>query len=203
MNNPTQVFATIGNGKEWEVLGFGHFSSQFGLNMIVRNIDSASANFQQVWIYDVVQTATGNYAAQLSTARTSNQMPGVLGPIGTDWQVAGIAPLNVDLFPANLVTNDLVMRNTNTGALQVYNIQNDMLTGSEPLTPPASKPIAPTSTIGGMALDLSPQASGSTSQLVQAMAGFADGSGAADGLNAAPPGADTSQQPFLTAPQRG
>ena len=53
VNDPSQVFATIGNGQDWEVLGFGHFNSQFGLNMIVRNIDSTSANFQQVWIYDV------------------------------------------------------------------------------------------------------------------------------------------------------
>jgi len=52
-----------------------------------------------------------------------------------------------------------------------------------------------------MAIDLSPQASGSTSQLVQAMAGFGDGSGAAGGLNAAPLAADSSQQSFLTAPQ--
>jgi hypothetical protein len=201
-NNASQVFATIGNGQDWEVLGFGHFSSQFGLNMIVRNIDPTSANYQQVWIYDVVQTATG-YAAQLSTAVTSGQMPGILGGIGVDWKVAGIAPLNVDLFPANLVTDDLVMRNTNTGAFQVYNIQNDVLTGSAALTPPASKPIAPTSTVGGMAIDLSPQASGSTSQLVQAMAGFGDGSGAGGSLNTTPLAADISQQTFLTTPQPG
>jgi hypothetical protein len=70
VNDPSQVFATIGNGQDWEVLGFGHFNSQFGLNMIVRNINSTLPNlFQQVWIYDVVQTA-GNYAAQLSTAVT-------------------------------------------------------------------------------------------------------------------------------------
>jgi probable HAF family extracellular repeat protein len=43
--------------------------------------------------------------------------------------------------------------------------------------------------------------SGSTPQLVQAMAGFDGGSGAAAGLNAAPLGADTSQQSFLTTPQ--
>jgi hypothetical protein len=35
----------------------------------------------------------------------------------------------------------------------------------------------------------------------QAMAGFGGGSGAADGLNIAPPGADTSQQSLLTTPQ--
>ena len=39
---------------------------------------------------------------------------------------------------------------------------------------------------------------GSTSQLVQAMAGF--GGGAADTSNAVPLGAETSQQTFLTTP---
>jgi hypothetical protein len=38
-------------------------------------------------------------------------------------------------------------------------------------------------------------------QLVQAMAAFGGGSGAADSLNAAPLSADTSQQTFLTTPQ--
>src|SRR5262249_27866317 len=40
----------------------------------------------------------------------------------------------------------------------------------------------------------------SNAQLVQAMAGFV-GSGAADGLNAVPLGAETSQQPLLTIPR--
>jgi hypothetical protein len=196
------TFANIGNGKDWEVLGFGQFSSfQFGLNMIIRNIDPTSANFQQIWIYDVIQTPTGNYAAQLSTAVTPGQKPGVLGPVGLDWKVAGIGPVSGGLGP---ITDDLVMRNTSTGAFQVYNIQNDTLTGSAPLTPPSSKPIASTSTVGGMAIDLSPPPpSGSTSQLVQAMAGFGGSSGAAGGLSTAPLGADTSQQQqsFLTTPQ--
>jgi hypothetical protein len=206
VNDPSQVFATIGNGKDWEVLGFGHFNSQFGLTMLVRNIDSTSANFQQVWIYDVVQTATGNYTAQLSTAVSPGQtQAGILGAIGLEWKVAGIAPVNPpSLDPFTLIgTNDLVMRNTNTGALQVYDIQGDALTGSKALTPPASNPIAATSTVGGMATDFSAPASGSTSQLVQAMASFDGGSGAADGLNAAPPGAESSQQSFLTTPQHG
>jgi hypothetical protein len=42
--------------------------------------------------------------------------------------------------------------------------------------------------------------SGSTSQLVQAMAGFGGGSGTADSLNTVPLGAETSQQQFLTTP---
>ena len=41
---------------------------------------------------------------------------------------------------------------------------------------------------------------GSTSKLVQAMAGFGGGSGAADGLNAGLINADASQQTFLTTP---
>jgi phosphodiesterase/alkaline phosphatase D-like protein len=43
--------------------------------------------------------------------------------------------------------------------------------------------------------------SNQAAQLVQTMAGFGGGSGAADGLNTAPLGADTSQQTFLTTPQ--
>jgi RTX calcium-binding nonapeptide repeat (4 copies) len=42
--------------------------------------------------------------------------------------------------------------------------------------------------------------SSQASQLVQAMAGFGGGSGAADGLNTVPLGADTSQQQLLTTP---
>jgi len=63
--------------------------------------------------------------------------------------------------------------------------------------------------LGGFAVD-PPTASmgdaqqGDSSQiaeLVQAMAGFDGGSGAADSGDTGPPGADTSQQPFLTTPQ--
>jgi hypothetical protein len=42
---------------------------------------------------------------------------------------------------------------------------------------------------------------GSTSQLVQAMAGFGGGGGAADTSNTVPLGPETSQQSFLTTPQ--
>jgi hypothetical protein len=66
----------------------------------------------------------------------------------------------------------------------------DKLTFGGELPQPSSAPIATTSTAGGI-----------SSQLVQAMAGFRGGSGAADGLNAAPLGADTSQQTLLTTPQ--
>jgi hypothetical protein len=201
VNDPGDtVFADVGNG--WEVLGFGHFSSEFGLNMLIRDIDPASANFQQVWIYDVIQTPTGDYAAQLSTAVSPGQtQAGVLGKIGENLTVAGFGPVSGALGP---FTDDMVLRDTATGALLLYGIQDDKLVPSAigvPLTPPPpSEPIAPTSTVGGIAIDLSGPASGSTSQLVQAMAGFGGG-GAGESLNTAPPGADTSQQALLTTPQ--
>jgi hypothetical protein len=43
---------------------------------------------------------------------------------------------------------------------------------------------------------------GGASQLVQAMASFGAGSGAADGLNVASVAQDNSQQPLLTAAQQ-
>ena len=43
--------------------------------------------------------------------------------------------------------------------------------------------------------------SSQAAQLVQAMASFGGGSGAADGLNTAALGADTAPQPLLTTPQ--
>jgi hypothetical protein len=59
--------------------------------------------------------------------------------------------------------------------------------------------------LGGFAADpptgSTGSSDGSTSQLVQAMAGFDASGGAADGLNAAPLSADTSQQTLLTTPQ--
>src|SRR6516165_5280566 len=58
--------------------------------------------------------------------------------------------------------------------------------------------------LGGFAADPptgSMGSSGSTSQLVQAMAGFGGG-GAAESLNTVPLSADTSPQASLTAPQQ-
>jgi len=59
--------------------------------------------------------------------------------------------------------------------------------------------------LGGFAADPPTGSAGnsdsSTSQLVQAMAGFGGGSGAGESLNTTPLSAETSQQPLLTTPQ--
>jgi len=96
------------------------------------------------------------------------------------------------------------MRNVNTGAFQVYNIANNQLMGSASLgSVGADWQLGGFAPAGFTAPDRSePGATdGSTSQLVQAMAGFGGGSGAGEGLNAAPVSADTAQQPLLTTPQ--
>jgi hypothetical protein len=92
-----------------------------------------------------------------------------------------------------------VLRDVNTGAFQVYNIANNQITATASLGQ-----VGVDWQLGGFAADRPPGSGGfpdmSNNQLVQAMAGFGGGSGAADGLNAASLTADTSQQSFLTTP---
>jgi hypothetical protein len=94
----------------------------------------------------------------------------------------------------------MVMRNSGTGAFEAYDIANNQLTGAAPLgavgldwQPGGFAADPPTGSMGS--------SDGSTSQLVQAMAGFGGGSGTADTSNTVPLGAEASQQPFLTTPQ--
>ena len=95
----------------------------------------------------------------------------------------------------------MVLRNTSTGAFEVYDIANNQITTSASLGQ-----VGLDWQVGGIAADpptASPASMGDSSevgQLVQSMAGFGGG-GAADGLNAVALGADASQQPFLAAPQ--
>jgi hypothetical protein len=47
--------------------------------------------------------------------------------VGLDWQYAGIAPVHA------AGASDLVLRNVNTGAFEVYDIANNQLTGASSL----------------------------------------------------------------------
>ena len=84
------------------------------------------------------------------------------------------------------------MRNVDTGQFQLYNIANNEITGSTPLSLVGSEwelggfaPTASNGFIGNSGGPLASQpAGGSTSQLVQAMAGFDGSSGAGESLNA-------------------
>jgi hypothetical protein len=163
-------------GLDWQVSGFGDFSSRNEGDMLLRNVNTGG-----LMLYDIA----------------NNQITGAffLGNVGLDWQFAGVAPVHA------AGAADLVLRNINTGAFQVYNIANNQLTGSASLGA-----IGLDWQLGGFAAVSPPPSMGSssgtsTSQLVQAMAGFDGGGGATDSLNAVPLGADTSQQPSLTMPQ--
>jgi hypothetical protein len=106
--------------------------------------------------------------------------------------VCGVAPVHAT------GASDLVLRNINTGAFEVYNITNNQITGAALLGT-----VGLDWSIGSFAVD-PPTVSGtftdiSDAQLVQAMASFGSG-GAADGLNTSLINADTSQQSLLTAP---
>jgi hypothetical protein len=187
--NDTVVSVSTLGPSGLDFVGFGHFSSQFALGMLMR--DPATG---EVRIYDFSQDpTTGAYSV---ASPDSNIIIGG-GKLGLDWKPVGIAPMS-----GATSSDDLVMRQDGTGKMQVYDIRDDKQTGSFLFyNPPAGTPEATwTPAIGGDFLSTS---SASTSQLVQAMAGFDGGSGAAEGLNAAPAGADTSQQSFLAAPQHG
>ena len=128
----------------------------------------------------------------------NNQITGAtfLGTVGLDWQVAGFGPVS------GLGASDMVLRNTKTGAFEVYDIANNQITTAASLGQ-----VGLDWQVGGFAADAPGASSASmggasqAGQLVQAMASFGGGSGAADGLNAVSLTQDSSQQALLTAPQ--
>jgi len=167
----TAFLGTI--GLDWQFSGVGDFIGVPGEgDLLLRNVNTGGLQ-----VYNIA----------------NNQLKGTafLGTIGLDWQFAGVAQVNT------AGASDLILRNVNTGAFQVYNIANNQITAS------ASLGIVGLEwQLGGFAADQPPATAaasdGSTSQLVQAMAGF--GGGAADTSATAPLSADTSQQTFLTTP---
>jgi Lipase (class 3) len=165
-------------GLDWQVAGFGNFSGRTNeTDMIMRNSNSGALE-----VYDIASNS-------LISAYS-------MGAVGLDWQVVGFGN-----FSGNANETDMMMRNSNTGALEIYNIANNALAAAYSagavglnwevggIAPEG--PSAPSASMGG---------SDQAAQLLQAMAGF-DVSGAADGQNTIPIGAETSQQAFLTAPQ--
>ena len=142
-------------GLNWQVGGFGNFSSLGETDMILR--DSNSGGFQ---VYDIKNnqitssafmgtvglnwqfSGIGNFSGRgtsdmlLRDANTgelqayninSNQITGsaFIGTVGLDWQFSGVGD-----FSSVPGESDLLLRNSTTGALQVYNINNDQITGS-------------------------------------------------------------------------
>ena len=161
-------------GLDWQIVGFGDFSSMPGeTDMIMRNTKTGGLE-----VYDIA----------------NNHITGAtfMGTVGLDWQVAGFGPMHAG------GTSDMVLRNVNinTGPLEVYDISNNQITAAARMGD-----VVMDWQLGGFAAAPSTASTGDASQLVQAMAGFGGGGGAPESLNAVPLGADTSQQPLLTAAQ--
>src|SRR5262249_25470391 len=104
--------------------------------------------------------------------------------VGLDWQVAGFGPIS------GAGKSDMVLRNTSTGAFEVYDIANNQLAGAALLGS-----VGLDWSLGGFAADPPTR---SSPPRVQAIAGLG-GAGAADSFSTAL-GADASQQPLLTTP---
>src|SRR5262249_33207721 len=175
-NNQITGAAFIGTiGLDWQFSGVGNFSGVPGeTDLLLRN--GKTGGFE---VYNI----------------NNNQLTGAafIGTVGTDWHFAGIAPIHA------AGASDLVLRNINTGAFEVYDIAGNTLVGFASLGG-----VGLDWRLGGFAADpptATGSSDGSTSQLVQAMAGFGGGSGTGESLNTAALGADTSQQPLLTTPQ--
>jgi hypothetical protein len=120
---------------------------------------------------------------------TNNQLTGsaFLGTVGLDWQFAGVAPVR------GAGTSDLVLRNVTTGVFEAYNIANNQIIGAASLGK-----VGLEWQVVGFAAD---PAGASTAQLVQAMASFGGGGGAAEVLTVSFVNADTPQQALITMPQ--
>ena len=178
VNNAITSASNLGTvGLTWQVAGFGDFNGDATTDMVLRN--SSTGAFE---VYDIVNNSITSAAN--------------LGMVGLDWQVAGFGPMH------GPNTSDMVLRNTNTGEFEVYDIVNNQITMAASLGA-----VGLDWQLGGFAVDpptASPAAmadSSQVAQLVQAMAGFDGGSGAADGLDIAALDADASPQPLLTTPQ--
>src|SRR2546429_1555177 len=98
-------------GSEWGFVTLGNFNLSDPSDMLLRN--STSGAFQ---VYDI---ANNNIISSTS-----------LGTVGSNWQVMGFG-----IFGrfGSLGEDDMLLRDVNTGKLQVYNIDNNQITGSASL----------------------------------------------------------------------
>ena len=172
-NNAITSASNLGTvGLNFQVAGFGNFNGDGSTDMMLRN-----RNTGQFELYDIVNN-------QITSAFN-------IGTVGLDFQVAGFGAFHA---PG---ASDMILRNANTGQFEVYDIVNNQITTANSLGA-----VGLNFQVGGFAANpatASTGGAGSTAQLVQAMAAFGGGDGAADGLNIAPLGADASQT-FLTQP---
>ena len=108
-NNQITSAASMGQvGLEWSVAGFGDFSTQSNeTDMLMRNTNTGAFEF-----YDISNN-------QITSA-------GPMGQVGLEWSVAGFQ----GDFSGNANETDMLMRNSNTGVLEVYDIRGNTITSA-------------------------------------------------------------------------
>src|SRR5579863_3507825 len=100
-----------GIGMEWQILGVGDFSSNANeTDILMRDIQNGAI--------DVFDVQNSQFVGPAIT----------VGGIGTEWQALGVGD-----FSGNMGETDLAMRDTQTGAIYVFNIQHNEIVGSHPL----------------------------------------------------------------------
>ena len=107
-NNITNALGIGQVGTEWQVAGFADFSSKPGeTDMLLRT--STTGAFE---VYDIA----------------NNQITSVapMGQVGTEWRAAGFG----DFSTRANETGDMLMRNSNTGAFEVYDVANNQITSA-------------------------------------------------------------------------
>ena len=104
-NSITNVVGFGQVGLEWNVVGFGDFSSNANeTDMLMRNSNTGAFE-----IYDISNN-------QITSAAG-------MGQVGLEWQIAGFGD-----FSGNANETDMLMRNSNTGAFEIYDISNNQIT---------------------------------------------------------------------------
>jgi hypothetical protein len=173
-NNVVQSVSLLANvGKDWQIDGTGDFNRD-GTSDILMHRDTGTIRTAEILTINNNTVVSGTVVAQ----------------VGANFQIDGIGDFNHD------GTSDIAMH-ADTGAIRndwIFSVANDIVTNAHIVGTTGND-----WRLSSFAVD-PPTDGSSVGQLVQAIAGFDGGSGAADGLNAAPLGADTSQQAFLTPP---
>ena len=98
-------------GLNWQVGGFGSFSTSASSGMILRD-----ANTGALQVYDISNNQFTNSAS--------------MGEVGLDWRIEGFGD-----FSSSPGETDMLMRNTNSGELLLYDIANNAITGANFLGP--------------------------------------------------------------------
>ena len=92
-----------------------------------------------------------------------------MGQVGLEWSVVGFGPINAT------GTSDMLMRNSNSGAFEIYDLTNNQITAAAPMGQMGLE-----WSVAGIAADPPSGSIASPAQLAQTIASFAPSDGTLD-----------------------